>query len=63
MQRHGIDAVAAERWITSNEEEPGSRSDHSLPSGRDTGLDVNYDLRYDGTKETQVSIVHVRAAA
>lgn len=63
VQRYGIDADAAERWITSNEKEPGSRSDYSLPSGTDTGLSVNYDLRYDGTKEIQVIIVHVRPAA
>lgn len=63
VHRYGIDADAAERWITSNEKESGSSSDYSLPSGTDTGLGVNYDLRYDGTKETHVTIVHVSPAA
>jgi hypothetical protein len=55
-----ISADSAENWISSTQADPGSRSDFSITSGRSTGLDVNYDLRYDGGKDTQVIIVHVR---
>ncbi len=41
-------------------EEPREESDFSITSGTASGLDVNYDLRYDGAKDTQVIIVHVR---
>lgn len=63
VERYGIDADSAERWIASAQGEPERKSDFSITSGTSTGLDVNYDLRYDGTKDTQVIIVHVRPAA
>ena len=39
--------------------EPGGKSSFSITPGYSTGLVVNYDLRYDGSKDTQVVIVHV----
>ncbi|WP_045731751.1 hypothetical protein [Pseudarthrobacter chlorophenolicus] len=63
VQRYGIDEASAERWISSTESDPDGKSDFSITSGTATGLDVNYDLRYDGGKDTQVIIVHVRPAA
>ena len=63
VQRYGIDGDSAERWISSTESDPEGKSDFSITSGTATGLDVNYDLRYDGGKDTQVIIVHVRPAA
>jgi hypothetical protein len=60
VERYGIPADPAENWISSTQADPGSKSDFSITSGRSTGLDVNYDLRYDGGKDTQVIIVHVR---
>lgn len=60
VARYGIDAAAADRWIGTATSKPDFKSDFSLPSGRAIGLDVNYDLRYDGGKDTQVIIVHVR---
>lgn len=63
VERYGIDADSAERWIAGAQREPERKSDFSITSGTSTGLDVNYDLRYDGTKDTQVIIVHVRPAA
>ncbi|MBB6406829.1 hypothetical protein [Arthrobacter sp. AZCC_0090] len=59
VQRYGIDSQDTERWIKSVKDDPASKSDYSLTSGTSTGLDVNYDLRYDGSKGTQVIIVHV----
>jgi hypothetical protein len=63
VERYGIDADSAERWIAGAQREPERKSDFSITSGTSTGLDVNYDLRYDGGKDTQVIIVHVRPAA
>ena len=63
VQRYGINGDSAERWISSTEADPAKKSDFSITSGTSTGLDVNYDLRYDGGKDTQVIIVHVRPAA
>lgn len=63
VQQYGIDSEDAERWITSISDDPTSKSDYSLTSGTATGLGVNYDLRYDGAKDTQVIIVHVSPAA
>jgi hypothetical protein len=60
VERYGIDPAAADRWLSTATEKPGFKSNFSLPSGTSTGLDVNYDLRYDGGKDTQVIIVHVR---
>ncbi|MFE6617241.1 hypothetical protein [Amycolatopsis sp. NPDC057786] len=48
--RYGIDGESAERWIGSATADPRRKSDFSLTSGVSTGLEVNYDLRYDGTK-------------
>ncbi len=62
VQRYGIDSASAERWITSAEADPATKSDFSITSGTDTGLEINYDLRYDGAKDTQVIIVHVSPA-
>ncbi|MDR6416822.1 hypothetical protein [Pseudarthrobacter sulfonivorans] len=59
VERYGIDSVVAERWISSMERDPEDKSDYSVTSGTSTGLEVNYDLRYDGTKDIQVIIVHV----
>lgn len=63
VERYGIDKDSAENWISSTESDPGDRSDFSITSGYATGLGVNYDLRYDGSKTTQVIIVHVSPAA
>ena len=63
VERYGIDADSAERWIAGAQRDPERKSDFSITSGTSTGLDVNYDLRYDGAKDTQVIIVHVRPAA
>jgi hypothetical protein len=62
VERYGIDADSAERWIAGAQREPERKSDFSITSGTSTGLDVNYDLRYDGGKDTQVIIVHVSPA-
>ena len=63
VERYGIDSDSAERWIAGAQRDPERKSDFSITSGTSTGLDVNYDLRYDGSKGTQVIIVHVRPAA
>jgi hypothetical protein len=63
VERYGIDADSAERWIAGAQRDPARKSDFSITSGTSTGLEVNYDLRYDGTKDTQVIIVHVSPAA
>jgi hypothetical protein len=63
VERYGIDADSAERWIAGAQRDPERKSDFSITSGTSTGLEVNYDLRYDGTKDTQVIIVHVSPAA
>ncbi|MHA7302312.1 hypothetical protein [Pseudarthrobacter sp. MDT1-22] len=60
VARYGIDADSAERWIAGAQRDPERKTDFSITSGTSTGLDVNYDLRYDGGKDTQVIIVHVR---
>ena len=60
VRKYGIDADSAEGWISSASADPGMKSDFSLASGTSTGLEVNYDLRYDGSKDVQVIIVHVR---
>jgi len=59
VQRYGISSDSAERWISSTEKNPAKTSDFSITSGTAVGLEVNYDLRYDGAKDTQVIIVHV----
>ncbi|QOD06145.1 hypothetical protein [Pseudarthrobacter sp. BIM B-2242] len=57
--RYGIPSEPAERWIESISAKPDQRSDFAIAPGTLTGLQVTYDLRYDGSKETQVIIVHV----
>ncbi|WP_285246380.1 hypothetical protein [Pseudarthrobacter sp. efr-133-R2A-89] len=59
VEKYGVDSAAAERWISSTERNPGTKSDFSITSGTSTGLEVNYDLRYDGSKDLQVIIVHI----
>ncbi|UXM91384.1 hypothetical protein [Paenarthrobacter sp. JL.01a] len=63
VEKYGIDADDAERWISANGKDSSTKSDYSLTSGNSTGLEVNYDLRFDGSKETQVIIVHVIPAS
>ncbi|MFC7847051.1 hypothetical protein ACFUTU_01095 [Arthrobacter sp. NPDC057388] len=63
VQRYGIDSESAERWISSTETDPSGKSGFSLTSGHAPGVEVNYDLRYDGSKDVQVIIVHVLPAA
>lgn len=63
VDKYGIDADDAERWISSSSQDPSAKSDYSLTSGTSTGLEVNYDLRFDGSKDTQVIIVHVSPAS
>ncbi len=41
---------------------PEDEGDFSLAPGTSTGLRVSYDLRYDGSKDVQVIIVHVHPA-
>jgi hypothetical protein len=62
VQRYGIAAEPAEEWISSTQADPASKSDFSITPGTGTGLTVNYDLRYDGSKDTQVIIVHILPA-
>lgn len=60
VDRYGIPRDSAERWIESISGSPEDRSDFALTAGTSTGLQVTYDLRYDGSKDVQVIIVHVR---
>jgi hypothetical protein len=58
VNRYGIDPESAERvieWISS----PEDRTDFAISPGTSTGLEVTYDLLYDGSKTVQVIIVHV----
>jgi hypothetical protein len=57
--RYGIDKESAEGWIESISSRPEDKSDFAIQPGTSTGLEVTYDLRYDGSKNTQVIIVHV----
>jgi hypothetical protein len=57
--RYGIDKESAERWIDSISRQPEDKSDFAITPGTSTGLEVTYDLRYDGSKNVQVIIVHV----
>lgn len=59
VRRYGIDGESAERWISSTEANPRTRSSFSIAPGRSTGLTVDYDVRYNGAKSAQVIIVHV----
>ena len=59
VDRYGIPGESAERWIESISSRPEDKGDFALEPGTSTGLDVIYDLRYDGAKDVQVIIVHV----
>lgn len=59
VDQYGIDSGDAERWIASTEANPEKITSYSLTSGMTTGLEVNYDLRYDGAEDVQVIIVNV----
>ncbi|WP_326967101.1 hypothetical protein [Arthrobacter sp. CG_A4] len=59
VMKYGIESRAAEGWISSISRQPEDKSGFSLGPGTATGLSVSYDLRYDGSKDTQVIIVHV----
>lgn len=59
VRLYGIDSASAERWIESVSAKPEQKSDFAIGTGTSTGLQVTYDLRCDGTKDTQVIMVHV----
>ncbi|POH61209.1 hypothetical protein [Arthrobacter glacialis] len=59
VHSYGLDADPVERWITSTQEEPGKKSSYAVGVGKALGFNVEYDLRYDGSKTTQVIIVGV----
>jgi hypothetical protein len=59
VERYGIPSASAEDWIESMSSRPEDKSDFALAPGTSTGLQVQYDLRYDGSKTHQVIIVHV----
>ncbi|RAM36118.1 hypothetical protein [Arthrobacter globiformis] len=61
VERYGVPADSAERWIESTSRRPEEKSDFALQPGTSTGLEVTYDLRYDGSQDVQVIIVHVRS--
>ncbi|WP_237762411.1 hypothetical protein [Arthrobacter sp. ERGS1:01] len=60
---YGLNADAANRWIDGALKDPGKKSNYSLGDGNKLGFNVGYDLRYDGSKKTQVIIVTVSAAS
>lgn len=57
--RYGIPSDTAEGWIRDVSAKPDQKSDFAITPGTSTGVQVTYDLRYDGSKATQVIIVHV----
>ena len=57
--RYGIPSDPAEEWIEAISAKPDQTSSFAITPGTSTGLQVTYDLRYDGAKDTQVIIVHV----
>ena len=59
VDRYGIPGESAEGWIESMSGRQEDEGDFSLAPGTSTGLRVSYDLRYDGSKEVQVIIVHI----
>ncbi|SLJ96144.1 hypothetical protein [Arthrobacter sp. P2b] len=62
VDRYGIPRDSAEDWIESTSSQPEDKSDFALAPGTSTGLQVQYDLRYDGEKDVQVIVVHVSPA-
>jgi hypothetical protein len=59
VNRYGIPGESAEGWIESMSGRQEDEGDFSLAPGTSTGLQIQYDLRYDGSKDVQVIIVHV----
>ena len=59
VDRYGIPGESAEGWIESMSSRQEDEGEFSLAPGTSTGLRVSYDLRYDGSKEVQVIIVHI----
>lgn len=59
VDRYGVDKESAERWIDGISDQPDAKSGFAITPGTSTGLEVTYDLRYDGSKDVQVIIVHV----
>ena len=57
--RYGIPSDSAEGWIESISPRPDQKSEFAIAPGTATGLQITYDLRYDGSKDVQVIIVHV----
>jgi hypothetical protein len=62
VDSYGIPNESAEDWIESMSSQPEDKSNFALAPGTSTGLQVQYDLRYDGSKDVQVIIVHVSPA-
>lgn len=60
VTRYGIDAGSAERWISGTEADPSGKSDFAITAGTSTGLEVTYDLRFNGETGSRVIMVHVR---
>lgn len=60
---YGIDADAAERWISAAESNPAQKSSFSLGTGDKLGFNVGYELQYDGGKNVQVITVTVSSTA
>lgn len=63
VRDYGLDAEVTERWISGAEADPGNESSYSVGDGDALGFKVGYDLRYDGSKKTQVIIVTVSGRA
>ena len=59
VEQYGIESRAAEGWITSISGRREDQSRFALGPGTATGLNVSYDLRYDGSQDVQIIIVHV----
>lgn len=63
VRDYGLDAETTERWISGAESGPGKKSSYSVGNGNALGFSVGYDLRFDGSKKTQVIIVTVSGTA
>jgi len=59
VDRYGIDHESAEMVIKSISRSPEDKTEFAIAPGTSTGLQLTYDLRYDGAKDSQVIIVHV----
>lgn len=62
VENLGIDLADAENWIDSVKANPDENHEYVLSPGFKPGFSVSYDLRYDGSKATQVIIVSVSAS-